>query len=611
MEFGILGPLLVRDEGGSRSVPAAKQRALLAALLVRRGQVVPTEVLADTVWDGCPPRTAATTLRNYVMRLRKALGEAGERLATEAGGYLLDVRAEEFDTDRFTRLRDLGHARLREDDPGRAAAHYEQALALWRGPALVDVPSETLRRAETGWLTEARLDVVEGRTEAGLALGRHTELLGELRSLTAAHPERERLWAQLMTALYRSGRQSEALAVYGRVRRVLAEELGVDPGRELRAVHGAILRADPALAAPVRPARARAGFVTPFQLPPDLTDFTGRTAEVADLAARLAEAGGGAGCRAPLIAVVSGQPGAGKTALVQHAAHAARAGYPDGTLYADLRGSRPRSATPHAVLGGFLLALGVPAAVVPADTEARTALFRSLLAGRRTLVVLDDARDGAHVRPLLPAGPGNAALVTARTRLPDLGGTHPVHLGPLPADESREFLARLLGPARASAEPRALAQLAAVCGGLPLALRICGARLAARPSWAVRHLVERLADEDRALDELRLGSLDVRAVFTAGCAALDPPTVRAFHLLALAPTGTVGLATAARLLGESPVRAERVLERLADAGLLTAREPGRYRYEPLMRAYARELVRHRPSPARPGPRAPRRAALVG
>ncbi|MFJ5921587.1 BTAD domain-containing putative transcriptional regulator [Kitasatospora sp. NPDC092948] len=593
MEFGILGPLLVRDGAGDRPVPAAKQRALLATLLVRRGQVVPTEVLADTVWDGRPPRTAATTLRNYVMRLRKALGEAGERLATEAGGYLLAAHAEEFDADRFTRLRDLGHALLRHDEPERATAHYEQALALWRGPTLVDIPSETLRRSEAGWLAEARLDVLEGRTEALLALGRHAELLDELRSLTSAHPEREQLWAQLMTALYRCGRRAEALAVYGQARRVLADELGVDPGNELRAVHGAVLRTDPALAAPVRPARTRAVPVTPFQLPPDLPDFTGRTVEAGDLAARLAEVG--AGRRAPLIAVVSGQPGAGKTALVRHAAHAARAAHPDGALYADLRGSRPQPTPPHAVLGSFLLALGVPADAVPPDTEDRTALFRSLLAGRRTLIVLDDARNGAQVWPLLPAGPGNAALITARTRLPDLGGAHPVHLGPLPVDDSRTFLARLLGPARAAAEPRALTELAAACGGLPLALRICGARLAARPSWTVRHLVERLADEGRALDELSLGSLDVRSAFTTGCEALDPPTVRAFHLLALAPTDTVGPATAARLLGESPARAERLLERLADAGLLTAREPGHYRYEPLLRTYARELAHPRPT----------------
>ncbi|MCU7822098.1 BTAD domain-containing putative transcriptional regulator [Kitasatospora sp. DSM 101779] len=608
MEFGILGPLLVRDGEGDRPVAAAKQRALLAALLVRRGQVVPADVLADTVWDGWPPRTAATTLRNYVMRLRKALGEAGHRLATEAGGYVLSAAAEEFDADRFTRLRDLGHDRLRTGDAEQAVAHYEAALALWRGPALVDVPSEALRRAEAGRLAEARLDVLEGRTEAALALGRHTELLGELRVLTAAHPERERLWAQLMTALYRSGRQSEALAVYGEVRRVLADELGVDPGNELRAVHAGILRADPALAAPARTAaRIRTVLVTPSQLPPCLTDFTGRTEQSADLAAMLTAEGR----RAPLIAVVSGQPGAGKSTLVQHAAHAARGAHPDGTLYADLRGSCRKPAAPHAVLGSFLLALGVPAAAVPPDTDSRTALFRSLLADRRMLVVLDDARDSAHIRPLMPAGPGNSALITARTRLPDLGGSHALHLGPLPADEARQFLARLVGPARAAAEHRALTQLAAACGGLPLALRICGARLAARPSWTVRHLVERLADEGRALDELCLGSLDVRAAFAAGCESLDPPTARAFHLLALAPTDTVGLSTASRLLGEPPARAERVLERLTDAGLLTAREPGRYRYEPLLRTYARERARHRPAPTVPEPRTPRRAALAG
>ncbi|WP_431681378.1 BTAD domain-containing putative transcriptional regulator [Kitasatospora sp. KL5] len=616
MEFGILGPLTVRDGAGDRTVPAAKQRVLLAALLVRRGQVVPAGVLADTVWDGRPPRSAPTTLRTYVMRLRKALGEAGPRIGTEAGGYCIDVAAEEFDADRFTALRDLGHQALRRGEAEEAAARYDEALGLWRGPALVDVPSDTLRRAESDRLAEARLDVLEARLDAGLTLGRHTELLGELRRLTAAHPERERFWAQLMTALYRGGRQSEALAVYGEVRRILATELGVDPGAELRTVHRSILRADPDLDGPERPARARTvvaartALVTPFQLPPGLTDFTGRAAHTADLAGRLS-----AHRHSPLIAVVSGQPGAGKSALVQHTAHAARDAHPDGTLYADLRGDRHRPADPRAVLGSFLLTLGIPAAAVPAGTEERTALYRSLLAGRRMLVVLDDARDSLQVRPLLPADPQNAALVTARNRLPDLDGAHPVHLGPLPEDEARQFLTRLVGPARAAAEPQALAELAAACGGLPLALRICGVRLAARPSWTVRHLADRLADEERALDELSLGSLDVRAAFAAGIETLDAPAARAFRLLALAPSPTVGLAVASRMLGEPPACAERTLERLADAGLLTAREPGRYRYEPLLRAWARELAQYRPAlptaPAALHRPATRRAALVG
>jgi DNA-binding SARP family transcriptional activator len=593
MEFGILGPLQIRDDAQLRAVPAAKQRVLLAALLVRRGQVVPTELLVDIIWNVHPPRSAATTLRNYVMRLRKGIGRAGERIETRAGGYLINVEAQEFDAHRFTALRDLGAEALRRGEPERARALFDEALGLWRGPALVDVDSDTLRRAEAERLTEARLDVQESRLETELMTGQHAALFGELRSLTAAHPERERFWVQLMTALYRSGRQSEALSVYQQVRGILDEEFGVEPGTELRTVHQRILAADPELH---RPAPAAAGerttgtlpaSVPPFQLPPDLPDFTGRTTGTADLTRRL----GAGGRHTPVLAVVSGAPGTGKTALAVHAAHAARTSHPDGALYADLHGSRPDPASPGTVLRGFLLALGVAPGVVPAGLDERTALYRSLLAGRRLLVVLDDAADTAQIRPLLPADPANTVLVTARRRLADLAGVHAVHTAGFPDADALDFLTRAAGRARAAADPHATAALVRACEGLPLALRICAARLGARPSWSVRDLADRLTADGRLLDELHAGDLDVRRRLTGAHDALDPAAARALRLLSLADTGRLPVDAAARILGESPARAEELLEQLVDAHLLAGDRPGEYRHSPLVRPVARELSR--------------------
>ncbi|GJF27828.1 hypothetical protein KNE206_05280 [Kitasatospora sp. NE20-6] len=642
MEFGILGPLQIRIGAAVQVVPAAKQRVLLAALLVRRGQVVPAEQLADAVWGAHPPSSAATTLRNYVMRLRKGLGEAGERIETHAGGYLVRVAPGEFDADRFTALRALGADALRDGAPDRAVGLFEEALALWRGPALADVDSDTLRLTEAGRLAEARLDVQECRLGAELRLGRHSGLLGELRALTASHPERERFWVLLMTALYRSGRQSEALTAYQEVHRILGEEMGVEPGAELRTVHRRILRADPALdgpsevpprpgppAAPTgqghadgrrrhpggQPGRAdgrrtratpqpgrtapqpgpsdpRPGYaavqpehVRPFQLPPDVPDFTGRDAVRAELTARLAARGR----RAPFVAAVSGGPGSGKTALAVHLAHAARAQHPEGTLFAVLRGSTPVPAEPAAVLHGFLTALGVPGESVPAGVEARTALFRSLIAGRRMLVVLDDARDTAQVRPLLPADPGHAVLVTGRGRFTDLEGAQPVVLGGLGEAAARVFLARAAGTGRACTDPDAAAALVRACDGLPLALRVCAARLSARPSWSVRDLAALLADDRRLLDALRAGDLDVRAALSGAYDALAPAAARALRLLAPADgLPAVRVPAAARVLGECEPRTEQLLEQLVDAHLLTAAGRGEYRYPRLVRVFARE-----------------------
>ncbi|MFE9425458.1 BTAD domain-containing putative transcriptional regulator [Kitasatospora sp. NPDC006697] len=635
MEFGILGPLLVRDEHDDHPVAAPKQRVLLAALLLRRGQVASVELLADCVWDGRPPRAARAALQNTVMRLRTALGPAGARLETRAGGYLLNAAPEEFDLDRFAELHGQGRAALAGGAPEEAAALLAAALDTWRGEALLDVDSDRLRHEHGDRLADHRLQAVEAKVAAELRLGRHS-VVAELHALTAAHPGRERFWAQLMTALYQEGRQAEALAAFQRVRRLLDEEFGVLPGAELRELHQRILRSGPVgdprpgasgprASAPgagvpqsagpepsvpyssapeasgpepsapelapgqvPQPRQAPAPRPTdgprPDQLGAPLADFTGRVAELAVLTRLLGRPAG----TAPRAVVLSGPPGSGKRVLAAEAARAVRRAYPDGVLRADLGGTRPWPATAHEVLGGFLAALGVPAAQLPAAPPARAAMFRRLAAGRRLLVLLEDVRSAAQVRPLLPAEPLGAVLVTSRRRLPELVGAVELPVGPLPLAEAATFLERAAGAAWTGVDPVALAELAALCEGLPLALRICGRRLATQPELTARRLAERLADPEHRLDELRCGELDLRTAIAGSHRALEPTVAIAFARLALPGLATIGARAAGELLGTSPAAAEYLLARLVDFHLLTSRTPGSYRYPALLHAFARE-----------------------
>ncbi|HEV2635559.1 MAG TPA: AfsR/SARP family transcriptional regulator [Actinocrinis sp.] len=623
MEFGLLGSLLVRDETGTHVVGAAKQRILLATLLLRPGQVVPVDSLALALWDGRPPRSAATSVRNYVMRLRHALGPAGARISSRPGGYLAEIRDGELDLLRFERLRDQGAQALHDGLPDRAATLLGAAEGLWRGQALADVPSDTLHRDEGPRLAESRLNALELKLEAEGRLGRNGLVIAQLRGLTAAHPERERLWAQLMAALYRDGRQSEALAAYQQVHRMLATEIGVEPGPELRELHRMILSAQPLpgpvpepvsgsgsgsgsagsavphtatgtapapnpslhpaplthLAPSTGPA-APLSTVTPFQIPADLPDFTGRDDEADDLTARLT---------APVPTIlVTGPPGIGKSALAVHVAHGARASFPDGALYVDLYGTSQTPVAPLAVLASFLRALGLPAGSVPSGLDDRAALFRSALADRRVLILLDDAADSAQVAPLLPGTAASAALVTSRHRLTDLAVGHRRDLDVLTSRTAAQLLGRIIGRARTHGEPLAVADVAAACGGLPLALRIAGARLAARPHWQVGDLAARLADDRRRLDELSTGGLDLRDRLDLAYESLDPATARAFRLVALLDMPTVDTHVAASALGTPEDQAEALLEDLVDAHLLSSDEPGCYAYLSLLRIYARE-----------------------
>jgi DNA-binding SARP family transcriptional activator/Tfp pilus assembly protein PilF len=581
-------------------IQSAKHRMLLAGLLLRAGAVVTVDELAEAIWGDALPADPRSVVQTYVARLRKLLG-GGELIQSRPEGYVIAVAPGDVDVGRFELL--LGRAR---DAAGRGDRDAEsgmlgQALGLWRGEPLADVPSETLRRDAVARLAEQRLEALHRRVEADLGLGRQAELVAELRILTERHPLREQFWAQLMTALYRCGRQADALEAYQRVSHLLADELGVAAGPELRALHQAILVRDPALAAPPLPGRP-GPWARQTQLPLDVADFVGRADVVCQIKQLLAAEPG-----VPIVAL-SGAPGVGKTALAIHAAHQLAERFPDGQLYVDLHGATAglQPLQPLEVLGRFLRSLGIEAAAIPADLEEASAAFRSRVAGRRLLVMLDNAADAAQVAPLLPASTGCGVLVTSRRVLSALAGARHLLADVLPAAEAVELLGRLAGRARVLTEPEAAAEVARGCGYLPLALRIAGARLAARPGWPVQALAERLADTQCRLDELQLAEVGVRASFQVSLQQLsDSPdgleraAAQTFGLLGVPDSLEVSLHVAARLLDQPEHAAERALERLVDAQLLESPAPGRYRLHDLLRLYARELAsQHHPEHVR-------------
>ncbi|MFL6071850.1 MAG: BTAD domain-containing putative transcriptional regulator [Mycobacteriales bacterium] len=587
MQFRVLGPLEARAADG-RVVPlgAPKHRTVLAVLLLRRGGWVGAHRLIEALWPGNPPPSAASAVRTYVSALRRTLGLS--RLAAEAGGYRLPVAAADLDLLLFERYAADGQHALAAGDPERAADRLAAALDLWRGRPLADVPLDAEVEAEVAGWEEGRLAAREAWLEARLALGEHVAVLPELRALTAAEPLRERPHAQWMVALYRTGRQAEALDAYLGLRDRLAAELGVDPSPPVRRLYAQILAADPVLEpvpAPAPAVRAAAG--PPRQLPPDLTTFTGRALDLAVLRQHLLPEGATA---VPIVAL-DGPAGVGKSALAVRVAHELADRFPDGQLYCDLRGASPLPPwEPVAVLGRFLRALGagdVPAAEAGTESEAAER-FRAATATRRLLVVLDNAADAAQVRPLLPGGPGCAVLVTSRQVLSTLDGAVPLHVAVLTPGEAVALLGRLAGPARVAGERSSALTVAGCCGYLPLAVRIAGARLAARPSWPVAELADRLVDTQRRLDELEADDLGVRASFQVSFRALDPAAAAAFALLGRPDGPDLGLDAAAALLGVPSPDAERVLERLVDRQLVESALPGRYRLHDLLRLYARE-----------------------
>ncbi|MFF3911480.1 BTAD domain-containing putative transcriptional regulator [Streptomyces sp. NPDC001848] len=593
LRFGVLGPVRAWRGEELLATGSPQQRALLAALLMREGRTATASELIDALWGDDPPPRALAAVRTYASRLRKVLSPGV--LLSESGGYAvrlgeprsLDLAAAQelaAETEKAKNSGDLSHARR----------VLSEALALWDGEPLAGVPGP-YAEAQRARLEEWRLQLLESRLDMDLEQGCHAEVVSELTALTAAHPLRERLRELLMLALYRSGRQAEALAVYADTRRLLADELGVDPGPDLKELQQRILQADPTLAEPSAPApEPSATPVRPAQLPATVPDFTGRAAFVAELSEVLASAEG----RVMAVSALAGIGGVGKTTLAVHVAHQARTAFPDGQLYVDLQGAGPRAAEPETVLGAFLRALGTADSAIPDSLEERSALYRSVLDGRRVLVLLDNARDAAQVRPLLPGTEGCAALVTSRVRMVDLAGAHLVDLDVMSPDEALSLFTKIVGEERVASEREAALDVVAACGFLPLAIRIAASRLAARRTWTVSVLAAKLADERRRLDELQAGDLAVKATFELGYGQLEPAQARAFRLLGLADGPDISLAAAAAVLDLPLEETEDLLESLVDTSLLESAAPGRYRYHDLVRLYARacaERDEHPPS----------------
>jgi DNA-binding SARP family transcriptional activator len=599
MEFRVLGPVEIRDADRLIGSGHARQRAVLAVLLLELGRVVPPELLIDRIWGDDPPSTVRNVLYGYVARLRAALNSAAEPTATlirQAGGYRLQADPQQLDLGRFRWL--VAEAAAAGPDE-QAAALLSEALGLWRGQALNGLDSTWLAAMRTTLELElhaAQLDLNDVR----LRLGQHAALVSELTAQSAAARTDERLTGQLMLALYRSGHPAESLRRYEQTRRYLADELGADAGPELQALYQQILAADPALtalrpiAAPVSGTRA---MPVPRELPPDVAAFTGRSAELMTLdRLLLPDATGRATMTmAAVISAVSGTAGVGKTALALHWAHHAAAHFPDGQLHVDLRGydaEQPVSATD--ALASFLRALGTPGTDIPSAEAERAARYRSLLADKRALILLDNAATVEQVRPLLPGNPDCRVVVTSRDALSGLvarDGARRLDLDLLPLDDAVALLRTLIG-ASADDSHAAVAELAEQCARLPLALRVAAELAAARPNVPLAGLVAELRDQQQRLNLLHADGdprTTVRAVFSWSYDHLDHDTARAFRLAGRSPGADFTAYSVAALTGCTLEAAQRRLDGLTRAHLVQPAAPGRYAMHDLLRAYAGQL----------------------
>ncbi|MFF7592272.1 BTAD domain-containing putative transcriptional regulator [Kitasatospora purpeofusca] len=633
--FEVLGPVRALRDGEELPLGSPQQQGLLLSLLFRSGRQVSGGQLIDDLWGDEPPASAHGVIRTYVHRLRRILGP--DVLTSLGGGYLLVADHDGLDTARCETL--VARARMLRADgrPAEAAAALRAALALWRGEPMSGVPGPYVQRRRREW-EERRLAVLEARLEAeaeagaahGTVGGRWTGTVAELTALVEEHPLRERLSELLMLALYRSGRQADALEAYRAADRRLRTELGVAPGPGLRELHGRILAADRTLTVPavreggvredgVPEATARevtarevaareiaarevaptfpgeaagpagadpAALLVPDQLPAAVADFTGRAAEAEALRAALREPG------CVPVAAVAGMGGVGKTALAVQVAHDLAGEFPDGRLHLDLHGTDGRPTRPEDALAVFLRSFGVVGGAIPTGLAERAARYRSLLSGRRVLVLLDNARDAEQVRPLLPGSPGCAVLITGRTRIGALPNARFTELAVLSADEAVTLLARTVGGERVAAEPEAAGELVRLCGQLPLAVRILAARLACRPGWSIARLVEQLGGDRYRLDALRAGDLAVESSFRFGFDQLDAEQARAFRLLAVPEVPDLSPGEVAAVLDRPAAAAEDLAESLVDCSMLeVAANPDRYRYHDLLRAFAQRLGR--------------------
>lgn len=595
--FLVLGSLEVRGAQGSVPVSGTVRQRTLAMLLLEAGRVIPVSRLVEAAWDEEPPRSAEHQIRKAVADLRRRIPGGHEVIVTDGPGYRAAVRPDQLDLARYQALVRRAHEALDAGDREAAAATLRSAVDLWRGPVLAGAGGSVIAAVSTA-LEEEYLSAAEQLYDLVITAGAASSVVGELRSLAVRHPLRESLRELLMRAFYQTGQQAAALDEFARLRDLLRDELGIDPSTRLCDLYEYVLRQDPSLATSVEPAAPRpaasAAPTPPQTLPYNVPDFSGRESELAWIAEAAARTSPGSAT----VLAVDGMGGGGKTALVLRAAHQLAPSYPDGQLFVDLYGFTPgqRQLSAFHAQGHLLAAAGIPSEEISGLPAGRNALWQSYMRGRRMLLILDNVASSSQVRSLLPASPGSLVLITSRPRLVDLDGVEWLSLGALPEADSQEMLRQTLGAERVEREPEAAAELLRLCGGLPLAVRIVAARLSNRPHWSVQHLTERLRAHGRRLEELTSENRGVASALSLSYRSMARDLRSAFRLLGHCPGQYVDTEEAAALLGVDPFEAENVLERLVDARLLQAWEPGVYTFHDLVRHFARRLAEEADSP---------------
>ncbi|MEV5280524.1 BTAD domain-containing putative transcriptional regulator [Streptomyces sp. NPDC052811] len=597
--FRLLGTLDVQVDGERVALGSARQRIVLTTLLLAPNRVVSVDSLIEAVWQGREPTTARNQIAICVGALRKIFKEAAgvdDLIVTSHPGYILSTGEHRVDVREFEEWASRARDAARRGQAAEAGTLVEEALSLWRGRALEGIDSEVAESAAAR-LEELRLDLREERAGLQLQLGRHRALIGELSALVRENPLREQARAFLMLAEYRSGRRAKALEIFREGRDILVDQLGIEPGPALQSLHDLVLQDSPDLAQPAVDAAPALITTVPSQLPANIAAFTGRMDELAGLDRMLDD---NYGSRPLAVGVVAGVAGVGKTALAVHWANQVAARFPDGRLFIDLRGydEKDDPVPPGAALDRLLRSLGVPGPQIPSDPTDRAALYRSVLDNKRMLILLDNARSFEQVRSLLPGAGRCCVLITSRDAIDDLTGDYDVLRLALPTlaqGEATALLAQVAGPDRFNADPVAAARLSELCDRLPLALRIAGARLAARPHWSLRSLVGRLEDQRRRLDELSPGQGGVRAGLWLSYRDLDPAAARMYRRLGLLNAPDFAAWVGASVVDTDLWEAEDLIEQLVDAQLLEVVSgppgaPARYRFQDLLRLYAWELA---------------------
>jgi DNA-binding SARP family transcriptional activator/tetratricopeptide (TPR) repeat protein len=601
VQFRILGPLEITVDSERIDLGGTRQQIVIATLLLGANLVVTTDRLLEAVYGEDPPPTSRSQAQISISSLRRTFARHGSAaiIKTHPLGYIIELDGDRLDSQRFAELVAAGHAARNAALPEQAAGTYRDALRLWRGPALDGIDSQLIRAAASR-LDEERIAINEDCIDLELELGRHHELVGELAELVEQHPLRERLRGQLMLTLYRCDRTAEALQVYRETRRTMISELGIEPSARLRQLERAILTSDPALAVSAESVRSHPEKTRvhpgPNLLPADIGDFVGRAEEIDQIRKHLADPvrERKAGTAVPVV-VIAGKGGVGKTSLAVHVSHVLAPYFPDGQLFADLHGATLHQVGPIQVLERFLRALGVPGSEIPDGLDERAEVYRSLIGDRKVLVVLDDAVAESQVAPLLPGSGAAAGIITSRLRLTGLAGAVHIEVDVFDPEVSLNLLSSIAGARRMQSQPDQAMTVAEHCGHLPLALRIAGARLSARPHWSIQQLADRLADETHRLDELRYGELSVRPTISLSYESAGEEAKRLFRRLALLDLPVFSSWLSATVLDQPLTDAEDLLDDLVSAQLIEIAGTGtgahsQYRFHDLIRVFARERL---------------------